>query len=95
MSRDPRISNDQTLHIEQIVRESNSMIGAMLNRDKRILAIGIEINQRYFEYLEELENALTDGRIQIGNSVTVIVDGKKIKFKNTDDFSNWLSENLT
>lgn len=94
MSHPPKTSAPK-LHISEIVNESNALLAGITNPDKRILAIGIEINQRYVDYLDELEDALINGHIRIESGVTVALDGRTIKFKDTHDFSNWLSEHTT
>ena len=81
------------MSIQQIVNETNQILAqaqAAGQLSKRVLAVGIEINQRYSEYLEQLE--MSDLHIQTG--VTVTVDGKKIHFQNDNDFSAWLEENI-
>lgn len=80
--------------IQQIVNETNHILAqaqAAGQLSKRILAVGIEINQLYSEYLEELETA--DLHIQTG--VTAEVDGRVIRFKDNADFSAWLAEHTT
>ena len=75
--------------IQQIVNETNDLLGQ--GASKRMLAVGIEINQRYTEYLD----ALLDGDLSQPEGVTVEVDGQKIHFRTTDDFANWLAESMT
>jgi hypothetical protein len=82
------------MSIQQIVNEANQILARAQQAgqlSKRVLAVGIEINQRYSEYLEQLETA--DLHIQTG--ITVTVDGKTIRFQNDNDFSEWLAENIT
>lgn len=82
------------MSIQQIVIDTNPTIHKLHEEGKltkQVLAVGIEINQRYSEYLESLETA--DFKIQTG--VTVNVEGKTVHFKTSDDFSNWLAEHLT
>lgn len=56
--------------------------------EKRVLAVGIEMNQRYLEYLEELETA----PLQVANGINIEVDGSIIHFDDMESFSSWLSE---
>ena len=73
--------------IQQIVDTAN----AILEQDKptkQMLAVGIEINQRYTEYLDEL----LDGDLSQPEGVTVAVDGKTIHFPTSEAFANWLAE---
>lgn len=82
------------MSIQQIVNETNRIIRQAESQDqlsKRVLAVGIEINQLYSEYLEKLETA--DFNIQTG--VTVEIDGKTVHFKNDADFSEWLVGHLS
>lgn len=100
MSRDPHTSrhpksNNPPLLIEQIVLESNFILKNTKNPDPSTLAIGAEINQNFIDYLDELDDGLLSGEISIQTEVYVVVDGTKIRFKDTDGFTNWLSENMT
>lgn len=53
----------------------------------RDVAVCVELNQMYFDFLEELEISA-----KISDEVVCAVDGQAIKFKSIDDFSNWLVE---
>lgn len=80
--------------IRQIVNEANGKLAQLRGTDgftKRVLAVGIEINQRYTEYLD----SLLDGDLSQPDGVTVEVDGKIIHFPTNNDFANWLAENMT
>jgi hypothetical protein len=77
--------------IQQIVDDTNCMLFQAQEQGqltKRVLAIGVEINQRYTEYLDEL----LDSDLSQPQGVTVDANGCKLHFKNLDDFSSWLVE---
>jgi hypothetical protein len=78
------------MSIQQIVNETNQILHSE-PPTKRVLAVGIEINQRYLEYLEWLE----EQDLSTENGVTVNVDGQKIRFPDMDKFANWITENMT
>lgn len=80
--------------IQQIVNEANDKLAQLRGTEgftKRVLAVGIEINQRYTEYLD----SLLDGDLSQPDGVTVEVDGKTIHFPTSEAFQNWLAENMT
>lgn len=80
-----------TLRIQDTVKNTNRIMAQAQEEgylSKRLLAVGIEINQLYSEYLQDLE-------IEIKTGVTVAIDGQKIHFRNDEDFTNWLAENIT
>lgn len=52
----------------------------------RELAQAVELNQQYVDILEEMETAPID------ISVTVGMDGQKIKFANIDAVADWITE---
>lgn len=79
--------------IEQIVRQTNALVSEMCDTgkpDKRVLAVAVEINQKYLEYLEELENAV----LPVHSGIDVELDGQIVHFRSFDAFSNWLAEQL-
>lgn len=76
--------------IQQIVDTANAIL-KQEKPTKQMLAVGIEINQRYTEYLDEL----LDGELSQPEGVTVAVDGKTIHFPTSEAFANWLAENMT
>jgi hypothetical protein len=57
----------------------------------REIAVSIEANQSYMDYLDWLKDNIPpqDG------SVTIEVDGKRIKFQSVENFSEWLAERIT
>lgn len=59
---------------------------------KNSLAVIVEDYQRYTEYLDELETAPLG---KFDTSITVEIDGKRVRFENQADFENWLAEHLT
>jgi hypothetical protein len=80
--------------IQQIVDESNGKIyklreGGELT--KKVLAVGIEINQRYTEYLD----AILDSDLSQPEGVTVNIDGQKIYFPSQQAFADWIAEDMT
>ena len=56
----------------------------------REVAVAIEANQAYIDYLDWLK----DNMPALDGSVTIEVDGTRITFKNEDDFTNWLVEQM-
>lgn len=52
----------------------------------RDMAMLQEYQTRYIELLEELETAPVD------NGVTVTINGKTIRFDDTDNMANWIAE---
>lgn len=79
-------------HIQTRVENVTQMIRHLAENkqlEKRVLAVGVEMNRRYLEYLEELETSA----LPITNGVDVEVEGCVIHFQNMDDFSGWLAEN--
>jgi hypothetical protein len=54
----------------------------------RELAQVVELNQRYVDVLEEMETA----PLNVGQGVTVEMDGQKIRFDDMDSFADWIVE---
>lgn len=81
---------DRILAIKQQANDlaENVEVNGLTRRD---LAIGIELHQRYIEVLEEIQNSYP----KFETDIIVKTDDRKIKFQNTDDFANWLAENMT
>ena len=77
------------IHIEQAVKNINALVDE--NSSPRELALAIEANQLFKEYLEALE----DSNLRIDPGITVKVKGTVIRFDNQNAFANWLSEYLT
>jgi hypothetical protein len=70
----------------------NQIVSAVYDgASSRDVAIAIEAQQAYIEYLDWIKDNIPpqDG------TVTIEVDGTRIVFKNEDDFSNWLAEQMT
>lgn len=77
--------------IDDTVRQANQIVENMRasgRNDKRVLAVAVEINQLYLEYLEEVET----GPIPVHKGVYVEVDGQVIHFKDSEDFARWCAE---
>jgi len=78
------------MNIQQTVEEGNASIRAMMaagDADPRALAIAVEMNQLYCDYLD----SLLDSDLSVDIAVTVKVDGKCVKFRNIGDVSSWLT----
>ena len=73
--------------IEEIVRESRRLIAETDSPDEKSVAIAREIEQRWYEYLDELLSK----DIKIDTSVTVRVDGQTIKFSSIEDVAQWIT----
>jgi hypothetical protein len=77
--------------IDEIIREVNNIARKMYEDgelSKRVLAIAVECNQIYADYLDYLQD-----NIRVRNDgITVAVDGKKIKFQNADSMAAWIAE---
>ena len=73
--------------IENIVNESRRLLSEMENPDEKSIAIAREIEQRWFEYLDDLLSK----DLSIDESVTVKVDGQTIKFKSIEDVAQWIA----
>ena len=76
----------QTIAEEQRAKAYQAQAG------KESLAVIVEGYQRYMEYLDELEIVPLG---KFSKNVTVTIDGQQVKFKNDEDFANWLAENMT
>lgn len=76
------------IHIEQAVRNINAKVDE--NSSPRELALAVEANQLFKEYLEALE----DSDLRIDPSVTIKVKGTTIRFDGRNDFADWLTEYL-
>lgn len=76
----------QTPIDEQVKQITSSVFDGASSRD---IAIALEANQAYIDYLDFLKDNL-----DVDESVTIEVDGTRIKFKNDDDFANWLAERM-
>ncbi len=77
-----------TDYIDKQVREITESVMSS-NPSAREIAVAIEANQMYADYLEQVLDAPAGD-----NGVMVSVDGTLIRFKDTEDFSSWLVELL-
>lgn len=71
-----------------MIQNRVKLINAMAREGKpnaRTLAVAIESNQLFIEYLDELLD-----NVSVDTSVTVQVDGQKIKFCSIEDVSEWI-----
>jgi hypothetical protein len=55
-----------------------------------MIAVALEANQLYVEYLDELK----DRDPAFETSITVKVDNQNIRFNDDDGFAKWLAENM-
>jgi cell division ATPase FtsA len=77
--------------IDETVKSINCIVKQMSEKNElstRALALSVECNQLYLEYLDGLLDNIND----IDISVTVQVDGKTIKFQNADAMAAWMAE---
>jgi hypothetical protein len=56
----------------------------------REVAIALEANQSYIDYLDWIK----DNMPMFEESITIEVQGTRIKFENVEKFSDWLAEQL-
>lgn len=87
MSTFPTPIDEQVEQFTLAVYSSALLTGGASSRD---IAIAIEAEQAYIDYLDLLKD-----NISFDTSVTIEVDGTRIKFKNDDDFSKWLVEQMS
>ena len=78
------------MNFDEQVQAVNQQMYTAPQRDPRLLAMAVEINQRFIEYLEEVKKHISF----CDEGVTVDVDGQRIHFQNRDDFASWLAESL-
>jgi hypothetical protein len=78
--------DEQVRQITQAVFIHHSE-GQVLSRE---IAVALETNQAYIEYLDWLKDNIPP----IDSSVIIDVKGTRIKFSNSDCFSDWLAERL-
>lgn len=75
--------------LDQQLQQANAGAYAAIDggyADPRLLALAVEANQRYIEYLEEVQ-----AMPRFDPSVTVKVDGSTIRFENDQQFAEWLA----
>lgn len=77
--------------IEETVKAMSAQVFSD-NLRGRELAMVVEANQKYVDYLDDLFTA----KLEVpAECVTVQVNGTTIKFENADKFADWLAENIT
>lgn len=70
--------------IQRLVEEANAALLAHPSPTAREIAAGVEVNQQFIDYLDDLElHGATD--------VTVDVDGTRLRFPEADGFAKWLA----
>lgn len=62
---------------------------AVESGDPRLMAMAFELNQRLYEYLDDLE--IIDHKIDA--CVFVKIEGKTIKFRTIEDVAEWITSN--
>lgn len=73
--------------IDEQVREIVAAVSE--GASSRDIAIAVEANQEYIDYLDHLKDTLS-----VDESVIIQVNGTRIKFKNDDDLANWIVEQM-
>ena len=86
----PNISNPTSQPIDTIVKDMIARAHAD-GADPKTIAMAVEANQLYYEYLDWLK----DYEWELDGSITVEVNGTRVKFENTDTFSSWLAEQVS
>lgn len=79
--------------IQNNIKAINTTVQNMVESgktDKRVIAIAVEMNQLYLEYLDEL----ADLDLPLVNGVTVDLDGQAVRFRDIQSFSAWLAEHI-
>lgn len=79
------------MNLEQEVYQFVNSIISDENSDMKQLAMAQEAMANLMDYYEEIQNAARDGLINTDFSVTVCVDGKKIKFPNIESVAEWMT----
>jgi len=80
----------QILLDEQVRQITTTVLMAECGASMREIAIAIEANQAYIEYLDWLKDHIT-----FDESVTIEIDKTQIKFQNMDELSDFLVERMT
>lgn len=77
------------MSIQQNVNETSKL--AFENADSKTIAVIVNMNQLYIEYLDELETAPLETK---AGEITVKLDGKtNIRFKSVEDLASWITSN--
>ena len=80
--------NTSRLTFDQVVKAWE--LWAYQNPSPRSLAMAAEAQQRYVEYLDEVQK-----HVKADSSVTVSTEGTNIRFADVDGMADWLAENLS
>lgn len=75
----------------QAVLEELNLLAFTGKLNSRDMALVMEANQRYTEYLEWLETM----PLVVNTNLTLEVDGKRVRFQTIDNMASWLSENIS
>lgn len=76
--------------IQEIAKQASELYDRAERGDlitARDVAVAVELNQRYCEFLEKAEE-----QVSVSSRVVCRVGGQVLSFKNENDFSNWLAE---
>lgn len=79
--------------LQKIIKQASELYDRAQTKEMtlRDVALAVELNQQYAEYLDELVNTAKPYHAEV-----VIKTGEeKIKFQNVDRFANWLAEHIT
>lgn len=78
-------------NIDELLREATEATFAAIDRgeaDPRLIGLAIEANQRYIEYLDDLQINFP----KIDPGMTIILDKEtKIRFETQDQCAEWLA----
>lgn len=77
------------MNIQESINQINATVRAMCDSgkpDPKVLAVAVEANQLYLEWLDEL----LDG-VKVCTAVVVRVAGETIKFQSIEDVAAWIT----